>query len=426
MRLVAELRTLGLAGRPLVRIAVAAGLGGAIGLERELDEKAAGLRTHMLVSVGSALFTLVGAYGFDGLPASGSVDPTERIAAQIVTGIGFLGAGVIFRQGFTIRGLTTAASLWLVAAIGMAAGAGLLEGRRDRDGRRAGQPPAARVAEGARAPAARGRPACRSSSPRARRAGRRCSTRSSASGDLLALRRDGSRLEIELRIDRDAARAGAGRDRRARRRSRKRAGPKLILCSRNEHKLRRAAGGAPRVDDRAARRRRLSRRRRRDATRRTRAARRATAGLSRRPTPGSSARTPGSRSRRSAGRRASTRPAGLADRPRAARGRPRERDPAVGRATSASWSRSPPTAARSSPTARSTARSPTSARGDGGFGYDPIFVPDGEDADGRRARRRLEAGATRTAPARRGARGAQGRARHQLISAPKTITFAIT
>src|SRR6266511_5796510 len=91
----------------IVRVAAAAGLGGLIGLERELDEKAAGLRTHMLVSVGSALFTLVGAYGFSGFP-SASVDPS-RIAAQIVTGIGFLGAGVIFRQGFTIRGLTTAA-----------------------------------------------------------------------------------------------------------------------------------------------------------------------------------------------------------------------------------------------------------------------------------------------------------------------------
>jgi putative Mg2+ transporter-C (MgtC) family protein len=110
----------------LVRIAAAAGLGGLIGLERELDEKAAGLRTHMLVAVGSALFTMVGAHGFTDFPAS-QVDPT-RIAAQVVTGIGFLGAGIIFRQGFTIRGLTTAASLWLVAAIGMAAAAGFWKG----------------------------------------------------------------------------------------------------------------------------------------------------------------------------------------------------------------------------------------------------------------------------------------------------------
>src|SRR5207237_7401256 len=99
--------------------------------ERELDEKAAGLRTHMLVASGSALFTLVSAYGFGGLVQHGAgivrYDPS-RIAAQIVTGIGFLGAGVIFRQGFTIRGLTTAASLWMVAAIGMASGAGYWAG----------------------------------------------------------------------------------------------------------------------------------------------------------------------------------------------------------------------------------------------------------------------------------------------------------
>ena len=111
----------------LLRLAVAAGLGGAIGLERELRDREAGLRTHMLVSVGSALFTIVSAYGFrEFLVHGGNVvraDPT-RIAAQIVSGIGFLGAGAIIRQGFSIRGLTTAATLWLVAAIGMASGAG--------------------------------------------------------------------------------------------------------------------------------------------------------------------------------------------------------------------------------------------------------------------------------------------------------------
>jgi len=105
----------------LLRIFVAAALGGAIGLERELRERQAGLRTHLVVSVGAALFTLVSAYGFSGFGSR--VDPT-RIAAQIVTGIGFLGAGAIIRQGLSVRGLTTAASLWLVAAIGMAAGAG--------------------------------------------------------------------------------------------------------------------------------------------------------------------------------------------------------------------------------------------------------------------------------------------------------------
>jgi putative Mg2+ transporter-C (MgtC) family protein len=106
----------------LLRVAVAAGLGGAVGVERELREREAGFRTHLLVSVGSCLFTLVSAYGFSEF-GTRSVDPT-RIAAQIVTGIGFLGAGAIIRQGFAVRGLTTAATLWVVAAIGMASGAG--------------------------------------------------------------------------------------------------------------------------------------------------------------------------------------------------------------------------------------------------------------------------------------------------------------
>jgi putative Mg2+ transporter-C (MgtC) family protein len=109
----------------LLRLFVAAALGGAIGLERELRERQAGLRTHLVVSVGAALFTLVSAYGFTDFGSK--VDPT-RIAAQIVSGIGFLGAGAIIRQGLSVRGLTTAASLWLVAAIGMAAGAGYWEG----------------------------------------------------------------------------------------------------------------------------------------------------------------------------------------------------------------------------------------------------------------------------------------------------------
>src|SRR3954467_2096959 len=107
----------------LLRLGVAAVLGGAIGFERELRERGAGLRTHTVVSVGAALFTLVSAYAFIGP----RVDPT-RIAAQIVSGIGFLGAGAIIRQGLSVRGLTTAATLWLVAAIGMASGAGYYDG----------------------------------------------------------------------------------------------------------------------------------------------------------------------------------------------------------------------------------------------------------------------------------------------------------
>ena len=118
-------------GEIAVRLVVAAALSGLIGLEREWRERAAGLRTHMLVGVGSALFTLVSAYGFNDFLVGGSnvvrADPS-RIAAQIVTGIGFLGAGAILRQGLTIRGLTTAAGLWVVAAIGMAVGAGYYEG----------------------------------------------------------------------------------------------------------------------------------------------------------------------------------------------------------------------------------------------------------------------------------------------------------
>ena len=110
-----------------LRLALAAVLGAAIGLEREIRERGAGLRTHLLVSLGSALFTIVSAYGFHSFLASGAsvvrADPT-RIAAQIVTGIGFLGAGAIIRQGLSVRGLTTAATLWVVAAIGLAAGAG--------------------------------------------------------------------------------------------------------------------------------------------------------------------------------------------------------------------------------------------------------------------------------------------------------------
>jgi putative Mg2+ transporter-C (MgtC) family protein len=106
---------------------VACGLGAAIGFEREIRDREAGIRTHLLVSLGSALFTVVSAYGFHEFLANGGsvvrADPA-RIAAQIVTGIGFLGAGAIIREGLSVRGLTTAATLWVVAAIGMACGAG--------------------------------------------------------------------------------------------------------------------------------------------------------------------------------------------------------------------------------------------------------------------------------------------------------------
>ncbi|MEW5989913.1 MAG: MgtC/SapB family protein [Chloroflexota bacterium] len=108
-----------------LRLLVAAGLGGVIGAEREIHNHPAGIRTHMLVALGAGLFTVLSIFGF-GLEGNGNpalVDPT-RIAAQIVSGIGFLGAGAILKDGVVIRGLTTAASLWATAAVGMAAGAG--------------------------------------------------------------------------------------------------------------------------------------------------------------------------------------------------------------------------------------------------------------------------------------------------------------
>ena len=114
----------------VLRLTLAAVLGGAVGLEREIREREAGLRTHLLVSVGSALFFLVSAYAWTDWRFSteeGLVFDPTRIAAQIVSGIGFLGAGAIIRQGLTVRGLTTAATLWLVAGIGMASGAGYWE-----------------------------------------------------------------------------------------------------------------------------------------------------------------------------------------------------------------------------------------------------------------------------------------------------------
>ncbi|SDW88591.1 putative Mg2+ transporter-C (MgtC) family protein [Marininema mesophilum] len=108
-----------------VRLLVATVLGGLIGWEREHNNHPAGLRTHILVSVGSCLIMLLSIYGFAAFADEDKVrlDPS-RIAAQVVSGIGFLGAGTILRHGFTVSGLTTAASLWVVAAIGLAAGAG--------------------------------------------------------------------------------------------------------------------------------------------------------------------------------------------------------------------------------------------------------------------------------------------------------------
>jgi putative Mg2+ transporter-C (MgtC) family protein len=105
-----------------LRFLLAAGLGAGIGYQRERAGKAAGIRTHILVSSGAALFTLVSIYGF-----SGAVVDISRVAAGVVVGVGFIGAGVIFRglRGEGVAGLTTAASMWAAAAVGLAAGTGM-------------------------------------------------------------------------------------------------------------------------------------------------------------------------------------------------------------------------------------------------------------------------------------------------------------
>ncbi|MBF6147644.1 MgtC/SapB family protein [Nocardia nova] len=104
----------------LLRLATGVGLGAVIGFERQYRARMAGLRTNALVSAGAALFVLLSAHGFHG----GAADPT-RVAAQIVSGIGFLGAGVIIRDGLNVRGLNTAATLWCAAAVGALSGAGM-------------------------------------------------------------------------------------------------------------------------------------------------------------------------------------------------------------------------------------------------------------------------------------------------------------
>ncbi len=107
----------------IFRLFLAAILGGMVGLERELHEKAAGFRTHILVCIGSCLMMLTSLHIFDVYKGLTTVDPA-RIAAQVVTGVGFLGAGTIIRYGATVRGLTTAASIWAIAGVGLAVGSG--------------------------------------------------------------------------------------------------------------------------------------------------------------------------------------------------------------------------------------------------------------------------------------------------------------
>ncbi len=108
----------------VIRLILASVLGGLIGLEREANNRPAGLRTHVLVTAGAALIMLISMYGFNGLGENGSGGEPARLAAQVVSGIGFLGAGTILRQGNSIQGLTTAASLWVSGCIGLAIGNG--------------------------------------------------------------------------------------------------------------------------------------------------------------------------------------------------------------------------------------------------------------------------------------------------------------
>lgn len=113
----------------LLRLAVSAVLGGIVGMERGSGDRPAGFRTHILVCAGSTLWMLVSLYGFDGFDQVPMLYPSgrdsSRIAASVVSGIGFLGAGTILHEGITVRGLTTAASLWMISAIGLATGAGM-------------------------------------------------------------------------------------------------------------------------------------------------------------------------------------------------------------------------------------------------------------------------------------------------------------
>ena len=112
----------------IFRLILATVLGGIVGIERGSGDRPAGFRTHILVCAGSALLMLISMYGFDDYNEGIGVAKTRdsaRIAAQVVSGIGFLGAGTIMHEGVTVRGLTTAASLWMIAAIGLATGAGM-------------------------------------------------------------------------------------------------------------------------------------------------------------------------------------------------------------------------------------------------------------------------------------------------------------
>lgn len=116
-----ELGWYGLTWEMVMKIAIAAVFGGILGLEREWHGRPAGLRTNILISVASCLFTILSIVGF---PLRGNAQDTARIAAQIVTGVGFLGAGTLMHSRNRVKGLTTAATVWLVSAVGMTVGIG--------------------------------------------------------------------------------------------------------------------------------------------------------------------------------------------------------------------------------------------------------------------------------------------------------------
>lgn len=126
--LIAASTSFGLDDDVIIRLVVAAVLGGLVGIEREASEQPAGLRTHIAVALGAGLFGVISTLGFDEFDQARATSTLQadvtRVASSVVIGIGFLGAGMIFRQGSTIRNLTTAASLWVVAAIGLACGVG--------------------------------------------------------------------------------------------------------------------------------------------------------------------------------------------------------------------------------------------------------------------------------------------------------------
>ena len=110
----------------LLRIIFSIILGSIIGFEREITNKSAGLRTQIIVCLGSCIFTILSIYGFSTAVSLYPIGDPSRVAAQIITGIGFIGAGTVLRQGLTVTGLTTASTLWIAAAIGMACGCGKL------------------------------------------------------------------------------------------------------------------------------------------------------------------------------------------------------------------------------------------------------------------------------------------------------------